>query len=823
MQFVTAMDLVGVKSTPVDAWSSQLFCPWCGEDAWATSDYLQCLSPVCKVQVATSDDLLAKYLGSYEQARQFAAAELRTDPDDPTATRRASERRVLDLWLQFCRTPPTAQTLQALNRFQSAGMGLRQSRFNAVVLNAEQIAALIDLAEATGAEYPDSWRSHRPGVCRAFCVQTRPHTIDRIVVLVGNRGRQEEIVWSRYAAGFCSLIGLTPMHPRLLAADLEVMLKTQHDLAVVGQVEEVAAAFLDVFQGAPCPRWETQNHLLTAMPRHCKPQRNPDYFGIGDVVRLQKAIDQFPGLERHIRGMMIDSVMEMHPRHLAIPWHNLRRGVIAEMLPGHAAQVTSACASVFEQTGSRPDDAAALISYFKRQHRPQLAQDFAILSLNRTIYQDAKTTIKETANDYRSVRGSDVSTVANFSLRIDSIVTFRHHNADVYCRGTLRCGAAVLPVLFPQNLLHDRVQGLEDELQRQLTVADAVGKSTAIPTVIDVNRFRSYVVPHLRSQAAQAKPAPGVDLLGWSADRKTFTLPGFSVSLDGVVKTSGVLCPSISVLRQFQPVSVKQWAASCPADIDQSCQDVIAMILASCVRYFRRCVTRPVCIAQSSDAMTLLDRLTAAFGQREVYTLNQNLRDGCRVDGVHGYPILAVGPRPVAVTGSQAPFLHLTDQGYVMPTSPDPQQAEAAARAAQYYLKLVVEWCLSTGADDFKEVPSIVYTRSLLREGRWLADHVCGAADWESSVAGASTPIEQLLSQIPYAEAGRRLTLVDGQHLVIDVRDLRRDGDGIMREARDMGTLVAIEGDKIMSPAVRLLPAIANYYGQDPDVTVITT
>ena len=44
-----------------------------------------------------------------------------------------------------------------------------------------------------------------------------------------------------------------------------------------------------------------------------------------------------------------------------------------------------------------------------------------------------------------------------------------------------------------------------------------------------------------------------------------------------------------------------------------------------------------------------------------------------------------------------------------------------------------------------------------------------------------------------------------------------------MREARDMGTLVAIEGDRIMSPAVKLMPAICNYYGQDPDVTVITT
>jgi hypothetical protein len=821
MQFLTAMDMVGVPSTALDEWSHQLFCPWCGEDAWAASDYFQCCSPSCETQAASPEDLLAKYLGGYLQAEHFKATELRAEPDEDAAHRRQRERAVLDLWLKFCNTPPTADALQAMNRIQSRGFGIRQSRFNAVVLNAAQTSSLIDLAEDTGADYPDGWRAQRPGVARAFCVQTRPHTIDRIIVISG-KGREEEIVWNRYAAGFCSLIGLTPRKPRLVAADLELMLKMQHDLATLGCVEEVASVHLDLFGGDACPRWDVQDHLLTAAPRHCKRHEKTEFFGPSDLIRLQRALDQFPGIERSVRGMMIDTVMELQPRHDAIAWASLRRGVIADMLPPYVTQVTPACASVFEQTGTKPEDAIALIDYFKRQDRHQLAHDFELLSLTRVISSDAKSTVKETANDYRVLKGADTTLLANFSLKIYSVVTFRNHNADRYCRATLRCGSAILDVMFPQNLLHDRVQGLEDELQRQLTVADKATEARLMPTVIDVNKFRSYVIPHLRSQAAKAAPVRGVDLLGWSEDRKTFTFPGFAVTMDGVERTSSLLCPSIPVLRKFKAVKLKQWAASCPDGLDRSCQDMVALLLASCVRYFRRCVTKPIQIAQSSDAMTVMERLSAAFGQQEIYTLNQNLREGNRIDGLHGYPLLAAGPRAAASATFQTPFLHLTDQGYVLPTSPDTHQAEAGARAAQHCLKTVVEWCLSTGGDDFREVPSLVHYRSLLREGQWLVENVCRLEEWEVSQT-APTALEHLLEQIPYDAAGRRITLVDGQNLIIDIRGLRRDQDSILREARDMGTLAAIEDDKIMSPAVKLLPAIANYYGQDPDVTVITT
>lgn len=134
----------------------------------------------------------------------------------------------------------------------------------------------------------------------------------------------------------------------------------------------------------------------------------------------------------------------------------------------------------------------------------------------------------------------------------------------------------------------------------------------------------------------------------------------------------------------------------------------------------------------------------------------------------------------------------------------------------------MVEWCLATGGDAFQEVPALIHYHSLLREGRWLIEQVCGLNGWTVSHLEA-TALEKLLAQIPYAEAGRRITLIDGQDLSIDIRGLDHDHDGILREARDMGTIIAINEDQLASSAVRLLPAIATYYGQEPDVTVVVS
>jgi hypothetical protein len=323
---------------------------------------------------------------------------------------------------------------------------------------------------------------------------------------------------------------------------------------------------------------------------------------------------------------------------------------------------------------------------------------------------------------------------------------------------------------------------------------------------------------HLKEQVAEAELVSGIDRLGWSTDRRSFNFPGFTLDIRGTHKASKFLCPSIPVLKLFKaPVT---WAEVCPLNMDRSCHDVLSMMVASTVRYYRRCATHPITVAQTSDSTQILERIMAGLGQVQIHELNANVRDGARIQGVFGYPILAVGPRAAAMQGTQIPYFLLTDSGYAPPTSPSTEQIAAAARAAQFSMQRVVEWCIATGADDFKEIRSVQHHRSLMREGQWLVQNVCELQEWEVSTP-ESTALDKLLDQITYEEAGRRMTLVGGNELIIDVHDLKPDHDGIMREAKGLNTIVAIDNGKLVSAAAKLLPAISNYYGQNPDFAVV--
>lgn len=821
VQFLTAIDLIGEKASALDQWAHHLNCPWCGEEAWAVADYFQCHNEACPTQTASAEDYLALHLGGHEQAAQFVTQKCQTPLDLAAARRRMRERAVLDMWLGFCQSPPTTEATGMINRLESKGFGIKHSAYNAVVLDGVQMKQLVEVAKETGAEYPDQWDAQPPSDGRAFCVQTRPYTIDRILIM-DRRGRTSEVVWNRYTAGFCSLIGLSPRKPKLVTANIETALWAQHEMAAVGAHEEVSCVFTDLYRGEACPRWEVQTHLLTAVTRHVAHQSDPDMFGPEDLIQFQQTFDQFPGLERTVKGLPIDWVVEMRPREAAVKWSSLRVGLISSLIPTRVTQMPASAASLLERTGTKSEDVTKMIGRLRRLGRHQLADDISLLALTKEIHRDMKSVVKETANDYRRITGADTTIIANFSLKISSNVTFLNQNAERYCQATLRCGQAVTDVLFPQAYLHDQIKTLEAEMQRQLAVAGEEGKAGLSPTIIEVNEFRKKVIPHLRSEAGKAPPVHGVDRLGWSDSRKSFTFPGFVVGLDGLHPTGTILCPSIPTLKKFKAIHPSQWAEECPRGLDQSCHDIVAMIVASSVRYFRRCVTKPIHIAQSSDALTVTDKITEAFGQQEVYELNHNVRDHIKVEGVYGYPLLAAGPRQAGFAVSQIPYLHLTDQGYKMPTSPDPKQAAAAARAAQYCLQKVVEWCLSTGGDEFREIPAIAYHRSLLREGKWLIENVCQQEAWEISEQEPSA-LEDLLSQIPFSETKRRLTLVNGTELNIDIRDLKRDTDGILQETRDLGSLAAIDNNILIAPAVRLLPAISDYYGTDPDMTVIAT
>jgi hypothetical protein len=220
---------------------------------------------------------------------------------------------------------------------------------------------------------------------------------------------------------------------------------------------------------------------------------------------------------------------------------------------------------------------------------------------------------------------------------------------------------------------------------------------------------------------------------------------------------------------------------------------------------------------QSSDSVAVLEGMTRALGQTAVFDMGVNVRDVSNVDGVNGYPFLASGYGQNQLRKANLPYVILTDEGYRVNSSPDSQQIEAGGRALQYAIVRVVEWCLATGADDFREVASVEHHTSLLQEGQWLALNVCDLQPWEVSISGTKE-FECMLSQIPAGETKSRMTLVDGEKLQINLSGVVLDVELLRLELAAMGVVVASDGDILSASAASIMPPMAVFYGQSPDV-----
>ena len=244
------------------------------------------------------------------------------------------------------------------------------------------------------------------------------------------------------------------------------------------------------------------------------------------------------------------------------------------------------------------------------------------------------------------------------------------------------------------------------------------------------------------------------------------------------------------------------------------------MTLASCVRFFVKGVTRPVCVQHSPEARHLLKTMFEAVGQKEIFELNPNIRGQSDTHGVRGYPFLTTGYNAAQAVGAKFGHVLLTDTGYSVTSAVSQEDAEAAGRSLQFGLLRVVEWCIATGAEDFSEVPALHFNSSLLREGKWLVEHVCDLQPWEVSDTGL-IHLEDLLAQIPATDIFRRMAIKDGTTLTADLSGLQWDRDKVREDLKALRSRCDGEGDSLIMGAVEVLPAMELYYGRTPEVSVI--
>ena len=800
---LTALDISGIGVRRISEWAYGHACPRCGSDAWSGRSGSQCINENCDAQFMAPLDVVAEYLkGDYIAAEERAAKILRRTPNYNTATQRHAERRVLDFWVTNCLTSPSSESSSVERRLDRDGRGLLGSRFTAAVIGRAQMAQLVRLAAETGATFPQGWMDEPPAPCGAFCVQTRPHVIDRIVLL---RKGDTDFTWNLAQAGITGLIGLVPDRPRFLASNIHSALALQNTLAQSGHYEEVASVFLDPWCAPVVDPWRPDAHLLTAVPENTE-----------DLVRIQSALDSFPEIEEYIRAAELGVAARYGARCQTSTWEGLRVAYISSGIRATDKSIPPAVARLYERTGSRLTDASKIITRLKRAGQFMAAEDFHRLTENRVLFKDHRIEVRETADEYFSTTHSGRSQVANFTLRLTGNVRFRDRS-DTYCRGVMRCGNLKRDVVFRHSLLSGKATRLQEELHNHLITPGEAVVLPHVPTIIDTSSFQKYVIPSLNRQLADLPMTEGISRVGWSADRKTFHAPGMTVGADGRTEVPAVFYPGVLTLRAF--AGVESWADACPTNLHPVCQDLISVFLALTVRYYNRCLSPPLCVLQTSDSVAVLEGLLRAVGQTTVFDMGANVRDVTHVDGVNGYPFLASGYGRAQLAKSNLPYVVLTDEGYRVEGSPDVEQIEAGGRALQFALIRVVEWCLATGADDFREIASVDHHVSLMKEGQWLMRNACDLQPWEVSVQSLEG-LEHMLSQIPAADTKSRMTLTNGVLLTIDLSGIDWDAAQVTADAASFGAEIGIDGDTVSAPAAALLPAMARFYGAPPDVSL---
>ena len=797
---LTALDLARIPFRRLGPTSHTFTCPSCGGSAWAGRAHLQCTSPECRHKVFAPLDILhLVWKAPYEECVEIASATIGRRPDYGVALSRKSARQVLDVWFDLCRRPLTAAEIMLCNALSRSGMDTFNLGNSAAILNSVKIKSLIATALETGATVPDRWLEEPPETSMAYVVQSNPHTIDRIAVTVGKT--TQSIVWHKKRAGLSGLIDTDPCITQFLSPSKADALILQKKLRRSGHVPHIISCFYDQYAEFTDGGWLPDDIPVMAVIN-----------GAQDIVTIQRTIDQFPGMEDTLTATTESALTDITPSTSHSSWSSLRTTAIKYLCASSSKRIDSRAASLFEQTGSRPDDAALLVDIFTRDGNLELANDMRRLAENHIIFQDNSCTVRETYNSYRVFTRHGNIEVANFALRLRSSVIFGDVNSEVYYRGTVGHGNRKTDALISRTAL-ESVKHLQQELQVVAAVGDGV-----IPTVIDIGQMRSKVMPYLSAQAARLPVIRGINFLGWSPDRKFFQASGLSIDIDGVRQAPTVFHPAVHALRPFREVST--WGEVCP-EIHQDAQTLIAMMLALTVRSYKRCVTRPIKVVQSSDALTLLNGIMNAMGQDHILELNANARDArIQQTGITGYPCVAAGYSNQQIAQSTYTYTILSDEGFRITDEMTAQDGENAGRAAQFALVRLAEWCVATQADEFREIPSTDWHNSLMREGQWLMEHVCRLQPWEVRMQEI-TAIEQVFGQIPLSKIHDRMVLLNGVTLKIDCKGLTADPEKITDECAKIGANCTVENDALLIPAAPIITSVHRFYGCDPGIKVV--
>lgn len=792
----TALDIVGIPYKRISRHTIGHVCPVCGDKAWSGRWYTQCWNTACTGQVFAPEDIvLLRCRNDLKEASKLVQATL-GNPQTHVLAARQQRRKVLDFWIRECLAPRTDQTTEIIAK-RTGGRAI--GRFSTTAFDRSRMVSLVNLAEATGASYPDTWDEHTPPTPGlVFVVQTVPYIIDRIVIAYPHGDRH--VVWRDRGLGINGLIGLKPHVGRLLTPDRETAMRAQSQLMNShGEQEDVAFVYMDQALTEFSCEWE---------PDH------PFVFYAGEpegVVRLQKLITNMPALSSSSATVSLRSAGSDK----LIGWRSARRGLLlAEIMKGIGdGMVPPTAASLFERSCVSRSDGVFMADTLVRQGQISLANDVRRLLTRRVLYVDDRITVTEDMNRILAKTRHGELEVANFCVDMQDTVTFAER-ADSCIRASVRCGTTETPVILSSQATLN-VKRLQDEVAAQFLRRHKT-EGSALPTIVDMKLMQAHVMPTLRRSLTGMRVIPGVSCLGWSADRGSFTMPGITVSVAGTSKNLCVFHPTMPLLTNYGPVD--EWSEVLPKLGKCVALDMALAMLAQIVRFYKHGSMLPFAVSRDAATVDTVSSLMPYFGQHTVHALNPNARDRTNTDGVRGYPLVATG-------GSQSQHI---PYGYVLLTesglteeNPDRQVTETIGRFLQRAMTDVAVWCMKSRAEGYQEIKSLDHNSALVAEGAAIARVACLIQVPGSLSKSPAPTLEKLLSTIPVTDTGSRMTLGGDMKLEIDLGHVTEDeAASITHELTVMGSSGQVEGQSLICDAVTMVPALTRFYGRRPEPRV---
>lgn len=800
---ITALDLAGVPTSRQADGTYTHACAACGSQARTGQYHSQCSDPVCHYSVFSPLDTVAtKFKGDHAKAAAYVADQLdREGYDQAEAAWEATRRKVMDFWIHRClRHRTTTQIASQAAGLKERGWFLMPEQKGMAIIAADTIHSLVLLAAETGADFPDLLMRRPPATAVAMIVQTVPHTIDRIIISTGNDS-EWSIVWNPKRVGIIGMLGMST--GRLLAPDYRSALSMQRNLSDIGSPAEISAVFID--RAAPSDKnyWKPDVSTLTSV-----------VGAAADVITMSTFYEAFPKAFDTVQASHLRQVVGI-TKSSSVAWTWLRRSYLAAAIEQGRGEISTSAAHLLEQSNPTREEIAWLIQRYRERGQLELAEDIKRHMDNRVIAQELKYSVRETSSDYLIDFGGTTSSITNFTLQFFHNLFFRE-STDVYHAGKLTYGRSSVDVIISAQGL-DNLNEMQKTIRQQL-YGHHTGVPDKLPTIFEPSHMRKHVLPYLKRQVSSLPSKEGFFSMGWTSDRSMFVGPGVKVTMNGREYGPVPKHPNVAQLRHFDD-SV-EWDVGFSENLPTAARDIVAMVLASCARFFVKGVTRPICVQHSPEARHLLSAMFATLGQREIFELNPNLRDPTVNHGVRGYPFLTTGYNAAQSMGAKFGHVLLTDTGYSVSEEVDQEAAEAAGRSLQFSLLRLVEWCIGTDAAGFSERPALHYNSSLLREGQWLVENVCELQPWEVSDLGL-TNLEGVLSQIPVGEIPRRMAIKDGTTLMADLSGLQWDREAVRLDLQTLRSRCEGEGDELVMGAVEILPALETFYGRRPEVAVV--